>query len=230
MMMDTYRRIRVGRGLTWAGILLGAAAAGTVGILNLTIGDGSVYSALAFAAMLAIPSIFAFISLDRRPSLLTAATMTAVVAGVFLIMAGIGFIYFLVATLWYFANGRRPRPAPAPSWATWGRPLLAAAALVPLLVLVAHLDPECTVTSADGTVTSAPADGYPTGWSFAFGTSGSGHSGDGTTTSCTSNTIRPWEALSSLAMTSGLAWVGTRWPTTAELEPDAEIVRSSAFD
>lgn len=220
--MSAFRRMRVSRGLIWAGILLGLAAAISVGVLSVTAGDESADAAAAFAVMLSVPSIFAFLSLDRRPSLLTAATMSAVLAGVFLIMAGIGFIYFLVATVWYFANGRRPRPAAAPSWATWARPLLAAATLVPLIVLVAHLDPECTVTSADGTVTSAPADDYPSGWSLGMGTSWTGESGDGTAKSCTSNTIVPWEAMASLGASAGLVWVGTRWPTAADLEPKAE--------
>lgn len=225
--MTTYQDIRLGRGLVWAGIAVGFALAIALAIVNLVSGEGTPFTALAFLAMLAIPPTMALISLDRRPSLLTAATMAAVIQG-FITLTSLGLIEFLPAILWAWAGQRRPRPALEPAWATWVRPLIAALSILPLVVMFIHLDPRCTTTAADGTVISTTVDEKAaTGWRLELGSSGSSTTGsDGITQSCTSNTVQGWEALVSVAVSAMILVGVSRWPTAIqihqELARDAE--------
>jgi hypothetical protein len=217
--MTTYQDIRLSRKLIWAGIAVGYAIAVAIAVFNFSSEDGTVISAVGFLLALAIPPSLAQISLDRRPSLLTAASMAALVQGVLLLTAVVGLLEFVPAILWTFAGQRRPRPPEAPGWATWGRPLLAAAVIVPVLVTFLHLDPRCTVTAADGTVISTTVDtSAPSGWSFQLGSSGSSStSADGVATSCESNTQQPWESL--LSMGFSVAIIGgvyQLWPRTGQ--------------
>ncbi len=164
-------------------------------------------------AALSIPPTMALFSLDRRPSLLTAASMSAIVLGFLLLPIALTGI--VPAILWSFAVQRRPRPATAPRWAVWGRPLLAAAVVVPVFVLFVHLDPRCTVTAADGTIISNMVDETaPSGWSFQMMSSGSSStSSSGETSSCTSDTQQPWESALSIATSFAiLGGVLALWP------------------
>jgi len=217
--MTTYHDIKLGRGLVWAGSAFGYAVAIVITVINLSTEDGTVLSALAFLLMLSIPSTFAVLSLDRRPSLLTAATMSAVLAGVLLLTSLVGLVYVVMAILWYLAGQRRPRPAVAPEWAAWARPLLAAAAILPLVVMMIHLDPRCTITDAEGNVTVTTDTEFPTGWRWSFGASGTTTSDGSGSTSCTSDTTQPWEALLSMGVSAGVVVVASRWPTAETLEP-----------
>jgi hypothetical protein len=173
---------------------------------------------MAFLAMLSIPSTMAVFSLDRRPSLRTAAAMAALFPAFMLLTSLIGLAYFVIAILWYLAGQKRPREAASPEWATWARPFLAALVVLPLFALSAHLDPQCTITDADGNVTVTTETNFPTGWNFGWGmTSGTGSS-DGTgSRTCVSNTIVWWEAALSIALSAGIVVLASRWPTAESL-------------
>jgi hypothetical protein len=217
--MSAYRDIKTSRRLISGGIAIGYAIALAVAIANLNTEEGTLLSALAFLGWLAIPPSLAVTSLDRRPSLLAVAAMGAVLQGVILITS-IGLLEVVPAILWYLAVRRRPREAVAPRGAFWIRPLLGAATLIPLLVLLVHLDPLCTVTSPDGSVVRTYVeDGARTGWSFQLGgvasTSGSG---SGETTTCTNDIIFGWEAAVSVTLSVlYVALIVTFWPTADQL-------------
>jgi hypothetical protein len=188
-----------------------------------------VLSALAFTLMLSIPSTVAVLALDRRPSLLTVATMSAVFTGVLLLTSLVGLGYVVMAILLYLAGQRRPRPPAVPVWATWARPLLAAATILPLIVMMIHTDPRCTMTDADGNVTVISDTEFPTGWRWSFGSSGTTTSdGDGST-SCTSDTTQPWEALASMGVTAAVVFTASKWPTAASLNRDHVPRNQSVF-
>lgn len=211
--MTTYQDIRSSRKLIWAGIAIGYGIAVATAIVSTVAGDGPSLTALALMTVLAIPPTLALFSLDRRPSLLTAASMSAVVLGVLLLP--IAFFGIISAILWGFAVQRRPRSTTTPRWATWGRPLLAAVVVLPVLVLFVHLDPRCTVTAADGTKISTTVDETaPSGWSFQMSSSGSSStSSDGVTSSCTSDTQQPWESALSVFTSLAILWgVFALWP------------------
>jgi hypothetical protein len=227
MTMTTYQDIKSGRRLTWTGIVIAVAV--SLAVASFAGKEGTVLTAMAFFALMVLPAALAYLALDRRPSLLTAAAMAALLQTVLLLTSGLGFLQLIPAILWYLAGQRRPRPAAAPRWATWGRPLLAAASLLPLLVMFVHLDPECTTTDADGTVVSSGVDASaPSGWGFGFGTSGSTSTdSDGVTRSCTSNTVRPWESALSLVVSAAIVGLAVRWPTSNQLVDRSQPVMSS---
>lgn len=217
--MTTYQDIRSSRKLVWAGIAIGYALALTIALLNLIGGEGTPLTALAFFAMVAIPPSMAAFALDRRPALLTAASMAALVQGFVLLSSVVGLVEFIPAILWTLAGQKRPRQPVAPGWATWARPLLAAATVLPLIVMFIHLDPRCTVTSADGTLISSSIDeNAPTGWRLELGSSASSSTGtDGLTRSCTSDTVQHWEAALSVAVSVVITTsIYRRWPMTAQ--------------
>lgn len=223
--MTTYRDIKTGRRLIWAGIVFGAAVALAMAIAGYMSDDGYVLRSLALLGFMSIPAAFALLALDRRPSLLTAAAMAALVQGVLLLTSGLGLLQVVPAILWYLAGQKRPRPAPAPTWATWARPLVAVTTLLPLLVMFSHLDPVCTVTDADGTVVSSETDpGARSGWApLSLGSSSSSSTdSDGVTRMCTSDTVRLWEAVLSIAVSASIVAAATRWPTATRL---AELSR-----
>lgn len=219
--MTTYRDIKTGRQLIRAGIGFGVSIALAMAIASYISADGSVLRSLALLGFMSIPAVFALLALDRRPSLLTAAAMAALVQGVLLLTSGLGLLQVVPAILWYLAGQKRPRPATAPTWATWARPLLAVATLLPLVVAFSHLDPVCTVTDAEGTVTSSEIDtNAASGWTLSLGgftSSSTSSDSDGVTRSCTSDTVQPWESGLSLAVTVVLVGLVTRWPTADRL-------------
>lgn len=222
--MSTYTEIKNSRRLIWAGIVVGYVLALGVALANLNTEDGTVLSAIAFLGWLAIPPTLAVFSLDRRPSLLTLAAMAAALQGVTFITS-IGLVELVPAIMWYLAARKRPREAMAPRGATWIRPSLAAATLLPLLLLFIHLDPLCTVTGSDGAVVrSYVSERAQTGWSLQIGgsTSTTGSQG-GETTTCTSNRIVGWEAGASIAVTVlYVALVAAYWPPADQLAKDRE--------
>jgi hypothetical protein len=228
--MNTYLDIKSGRRLIWAGIVFGAAVALALAIATYMSNDGSALRATATFGLVSIPAALALLSLDRRPSLLTAAAMAALVQGVILLTSGLGLLQVIPAILWYLAGQKRPRSAAAPGWATWARPLLAVATLLPLVVMFSHLDPICTVTDADGRVLSSEVDSDArSGWApLSLGSSaGSSTDSDGVTRSCTSDTVQPWESAASLAVSVLIVGLASRWPTANQLDGESKIVAAS---
>jgi hypothetical protein len=222
--MNAYRDIKTGRRLIWAGIIFVVSMA--LAIASYMSQDGSALKALAVLAFMSIPAALALLALDRRPSLLTAAAMSALVQGVLLLTSGLGLLQVIPAILWYLAGQKRPRAAAAPTWATWARPLLAVATLLPLVVMFSHLDPICKVTDAGGTVVSSEVDtNAPSGWALSLGgltSSSTDTDSDGVTRSCTSDTVRPWESALSLAVSALIVGLATRWPTGTRLIEESE--------
>lgn len=223
--MTAYHDIKIGRRLIWAGIITSLAVALGLAITSYTIDSGRLAFALGILAVMSLPAAMALLSLDRRPSLLTAAAMAALIQGIFLILSGVGLLQLIPAILWYLAGQKRPRPAVAPTQATWARPLLALATLLPLAVMFVHLDPVCTVTAADGTVISSERDANaPSGWGFSLGGWGtSSADSDGATRNCESDTVRLWEAGLSLGVSAMVVGVATRWPTSNQLARGGRI-------
>lgn len=192
--------------------------------------DGTPLTAVAFLAVFSLPPSLAALSLDRRPSLLTLASMTAVVQGVAVLLTMFGVLFFLPDLLWYWAARRRPRPAVSPRGPTWLRPLLAVAGIAPLLAMTMHLDPICTVVDDDGAlIREYEYEGAPRGWSLQLtGSSSSSSTSNGMTTTCHSNTIVAWEPILSIVLSAGyLALVWWRWPTAQDLAGDPASIRSA---
>lgn len=229
--MSTYDDIRSSRRLVWAGIVLGYAVAAAVALINFRSEDGSVLSALAFLAMLSIPATMALYSLDRRPSLLTAAGMAALLQGFVLLSSAVGLLNVVVVILWYLGSQRRPRGAAKPKWATWVRPLLGLAAILPLFVMFIHLDPRCTSTDRQGNVSVVEAVGFTSGWRFftSEGTTGSSsETSDNISTYCSSDVVQPWEAGVSIVLSIAMISLISRWPTTDSLDQVVQPGRPSA--
>lgn len=217
----TYDQIKTSRRLTGIGIGLGYAMAVAIAVINLTTSDGTPFTALAFLATMSLPSTMALVSLDRRPALLTAASMSALLLGVITLTSGVGVILIVVGVLWALAIRRRPSAtSPDPRWAALTRPAIAALTVVPLLAMSSHLDPMCTVTNSEGTVIEVEAQASArSGWTLPFGgtTSGSSVSEEGQTETCASDTVRPWEAGLSILISIALVGIASRWPTNDEL-------------
>ncbi len=235
--MNVFETIKRNRRIVLGGAVAVYAIAALALVGGVTSGSIELYRAISLAIAATLPATLAVISLQRRPTLLTAAWMSAVVSAFVLIT--VGWIWMVVAIAWGYASGRRPRPAPDARWMTWARPLLALAVVLPMVVMFAHLDPVCTVTSSDGTVENIdPASrGYAEGWQlggsfFAGGsttsTSASSASVAGSTSSeneaetftteeCTSDTVVWWEALNSVGASAAVLGVASRWPTSEKL-------------
>lgn len=230
-MNNTYEDIKSGRRLTWAGIAVGAIAALAVGIVNLRSDEGSVPSAIAFLVVLALPSTLGYLSLDRRPSLLGAAAMSGVLLGVITLSGGIGFVLLISSLLWAMAIRKRRRGFPEPGRGSLMRVGLAALTVLPLIALVAHLDPICTVIDADGTVIERRVDeSAPSGWRLSPGSTSSGFSltSEETTETCSSNVIEPWEAGLSVLVSLSIAALALRWPTNDRLvQGSPEVEKTS---
>jgi len=218
--MTMFRQIKRNRRIvagTAVLVMVLAVAMMTIGVLA---DDGpGVFQAIATVAALVLPAVFALISLDRRPSLLPGAVMAALIAGV--LVLELLPLWLVVAIVWGMVARTRPRPAPEPRWAWFGRPLLAAVVAVPILLMFSHLDPVCTVTYTDGRVeqVDAATHGYPTGWRFSFGTytTGSESVSGVTAQACSSDTVVWWEATVSLIATAGIVLLARRWPTGNQL-------------
>ncbi len=217
--MKRNRRIVAGT----AGLVIALAV--VLSILGVVSENGlGLLQALATAAAFTLPAWFALISLDRRPSLLPAAAMAALVVG-FLALELMP-LWLIVAIVWGLVARSRIRPAPEPRWARFGRPILAIAAVVPVLVLLAHLDPACTVTYADGRTEQVdPADrGLESGWQIGPVGSSSSITSEGAVRSeeCASDTVVWWEAAFSLGATAGIVALALRWPTGESLVADRQ--------
>jgi hypothetical protein len=218
MEMGTYEGIRTARRLVVIGAWSGAGLALAylaVAIAEAESAPGAIWTLFPLSVLLATPSVWALLSLDRRPALLPAAAMAAVVVAVIeLLLFFFLPVHLIPAILFSTAVRRRPRPESARP--PWKRPLMAAALVLPLLGLISHLDPVCTTVAADGSVVQQANDGAPTGWRFqvlsmAFSTSSVAVPGEERTT-CFSDSTVWWEGLSSLVLAVAVVLPGLRWP------------------
>ena len=209
----------------WAGIVVGYAVAAALVVIGIVNGDdpGTVLGSVALGVAASVAPTIALISLDRRPALLPAASLAAVMLGV--IDLTLLLIWLLLALTWWWADNRRPAKVvlTRPLW--WARVAMALGVLLAVMVLFVHLDPYCSDTIGGWTVVETdPAEkGYVSGWSFGSATSseeGSGQSGvDGpVSSSCVSNTVVLGEAVASLLISLGVVGAALRWPANTGRE------------
>jgi hypothetical protein len=225
MTMGTYEDIRSARRLVLAGVWLslGLALAGIALVaLNSEWAAGTALAALAWVIVLGVPAAWAWLSLDRRQSLLPAAAMASLVVAVAELFALVPPVHLIPALLFWLGHRRRPQ-SPNPV-APWKRPLMAAALVLPALAMGSHLDPICTTVGEDGTTLTTAYPGAATGWSIGLGgatteTSTSGASGsEGGSTTCTSDTTAWWEGAAGLLVAVAVSVPGLRWPVNRAMQ------------
>jgi hypothetical protein len=215
--------------MTWAGIILGyALAAALVGIriANSDSTVGEVLGSVALGVAASVAPTVALISLDRRPGLLPAASLIALLLGV--VDVTLLPLWLLLAVGWWWAHNLRPVKAVVSRRLWWGRAAIAFGVVFSVFVLFVHLDPYCTETMADGTVRQVdPADrGMSSGWRFGSTTSqgtGTSQSGfDGPVSSqCTSDTVVWGEAVASLLLSLTVVGAAYRWPINSRRQVTA---------
>lgn len=236
--MDTFENIVRSRRLVKIGVGLGYAGAVAVAALRIANTDpatvGETLGSLALGAAAATPSTLALLSLDRRPSLLPAATVAQVAVG--LLAYVLLPLWIVVGVLWHRAwRGRvvRADVSKARAAARVGMGALVAASI---LVLFVHVDPVCTQTLNDGSVQSIdPATrGLQSGWTFSTGNSTVATSSLGAEIAeerCSSNSIVVGEALASLVIIAATIELGRRWPrgvTTSGETPSSDDALTSS--
>jgi hypothetical protein len=221
--MNVYQTIKRGRriviGTAGAVYLLAAVMLAVAG------GSGGItpWQAVAIWVAVTLPATLALIALDRRPSLLPAAWMAAIVAGATVLESAP--VWIVVAVIWARIASSRPRPPAERRWMSWGRPLLAAGLFVPVMLLMIHTDPVCTATYADGHVESLdPATrGFSEGWRFPLAWSQSNIGSESTSgpssvsEECSSDTVVWWEAVVSVMASGLVVYLALRWPTAHDL-------------
>ena len=218
--MNIYPELKSARRLVWAGAILGYVTAATVGVLNLLDSRDTSLAAVAFLMVLSLPPTIALISLDRRPSLLPAAIVAAVLQAILLFATTLAWLLFVVVILWTMANRRRPASAIRPRLAPWWRPLIGVATLLPILFMFIHMDPTCTLMDTEGqTIEIQPNPSAEQGWILAprLGTIETSTTGEGAVRSCASDSIRLWEASLSIVLTGAIAGAASKWPTNDQL-------------
>lgn len=202
--MDTFQTIRRNRRLVWAGVafdLVGLA-------INNLIRDEVGWETLTNLLFLT-PAVLAIISLDRRPTLLRVAWMSAI------FFAPFGFIGsgLVPAVLWGIADRGRPIPSRGPRWLDWARPPIALGMLIPLALATLHQDARC-VSIVDGVrvVDDSPA-GFAGGWGWQGSSLSITMVSSAESSSCYSNVVRGWEALIAMVAATGILWlIVQRWP------------------
>jgi hypothetical protein len=210
--------------MIWAGIILGYALAAilvAVRIANTDSTAGEVLGSVALGVAASVAPTVALLSLDRRPGLLPAASLMALLMGV--VDLTLLPFWLLLAVGWGWAHNRRPVKAEVsrPLW--WWRAAMAFGVVLSVFVLFVHLDPYCTETTADGTVRQIdPADkGMSSGWRFGSttsqGTDTSQSGFDGAVSShCTSDTVVWGEAVASLLLNVAVVGAALRWPISSD--------------
>lgn len=218
--MTVYETIRLNRKMIWAGIVLGyvlAVVLTGVRIANTDTTPGEILGSVALGVAASVAPTVALLSLDRRPALLPAASLIALLLG--LVDLTLLPLWLLLAVIWGWAHNRRPVNAEVsrPLW--WGRAAMAFGVVLSVFVLFVHLDPYCTETMADGTVRQIdPAErGMSSGWRFgsitSSGTDTSQSGFDGPVSShCTSDTIVWGEAVASMLLSLTVVGAAFRWP------------------
>lgn len=220
--MTIQQSISDNRRLVTFGITINLALAALVLIrfANATVVDAhEVVGTLALGLILGLPAALAWLSMDRRPSLLPAATLGAVAAG--LVTITLAPLFLIPAIIWWRAWRTRPVPVSSPPRVRVARVVLAILMATAVLTLFAYDNPLCARTATDGTVTvdSTPA-GHRSGWSPGFGTTTSTGSTsvlgpDVAAETCDSDRIVIAEALGALAIGALVIGAGLRWPQGA---------------
>lgn len=222
--MSTFDDIVRSRRLVKIGVYVGYAAAAALAAIRIANTDaptlGETLGSLALGAAAATPPTLALLSLDRRPSLLPAATIALIPIALLAYVLLPGFV--LIGLLWHRSWRLRVVRSGVSRARGAARIGLAALVAASVLVLFVHVDPVCTQTLADGTTQSVdPATrGLDTGWAFGLGTttvSGSSIGADVTEERCASDSVVAGEALASLLFVGATIELGRRWPQGATL-------------
>lgn len=230
--MTVYETIRLNRRMIRAGIILGyVLAVVLVGarIANTDNTPGEILGSVALGVAASVAPTVALLSLDRRPGLLPAASLIALLLGV--VDLTLLPLWLLLAVVWWWAHNRRPVKAEVSRRLWWGRAVMAFGVVLSVFVLFVHLDPYCTETIGDGTVRQVdPADrGLSSGWRFGSNTSigtDTGQSGfDGPVSSrCISDTVVWGEAVASLLLNLTVVGAAHRWPINSDRRAPAPVV------
>jgi hypothetical protein len=200
-----------------------ALAVLVIRVVNTETGIGEILGSIALASSAAIAPTLAWFSLDRRPGLLPAAGLAALVTGVVnLIVLPVALV---VALIWRQAWSSRPVKVELSRGLWWSGVAMAMGSALAVFALFMHLDPRCTETLEDGTVLKVdPSEhGMQSGWRLGVGSTGTTSSQSGpdspVATSCTSDTVIWPEALASMAVSLGVIVAAARpWPVNA-VEP-----------
>ncbi len=229
--MTVHEQIRRNRRQVKAGIAVAAATALALTILriiNMEVREaGEILGSIALGVALGLPAVFAWLSLDRRPSLLPAAALGGVLSA---FLSSVLFVLWLYP-VWVWVRAWNERPVRARLPVGWRLLRLGLAAMVigSFLPLFAHLDPACRQTLADGTTIEVDAAerGFGTGWTFGLGTTSTFSSSarldpDVVSETCVSDQIVLGEAVASLAVAAGASILASRWPQGAMVGTPAE--------
>jgi hypothetical protein len=233
--LTVYETIRLNRRMIWAGIILGYALAAVLAGVRIANNDstaGELLGSVALGVAASVAPTVALLSLDRRPGLLPAASLIALLMG--MVDLTLLPIWLLLAVGWGWAHNRRPVKAEVsrPLW--WGRAAMAFVVVLSVFVLFVHLDPYCTETMADGTVRQVDAadKGMSSGWRFGSTTSigtDAGQPGlDGPVSSrCISDTVVWGEAAASLLLNLTVVVCALRWPVNSDRRASAPGVTAA---
>lgn len=221
--MTLYRAIRRSRRLVVVGIGLGyamALAVLVIRVVNTDSGIGEILGSIALALSAAIAPTLAWVSLDRRPGLLPAAGLAALITG--LVNLVVLPVALVMALIWRQAWSTRPVKVEVSRGLWWAGVALAMGSAISVFVLFMHLDPVCTETMGDGTVLQVdPSEhGFASGWRLGVGSTGtssqSGPNGP-VSSSCTSDTVIWPEAVASMVVSLGAIVAASRmWPVNTD--------------
>jgi len=218
--MTVHEQIRRNRRQVTSGLVVAASIAAGIAILRTVNADhvdiAEVLGSVALGTALGLPAVFAWLSLDRRPSLLPAAAMAGVVSALLSSILLVLWIYPVYA--WFRAWNDRPVRASVPPRWRLARIGLAVGVVAAFLALFAHVDPVCRQTRADGSTVQVSAEerGFASGWIVGFGSSSTSSSsvltGDVVAETCESDRVVIGEAFASLAVSGAVAALAWRWP------------------
>ncbi|HLF42373.1 MAG TPA: hypothetical protein VJA46_02455 [Acidimicrobiia bacterium] len=216
--MTLYQDIRRNRRWVLIGIVLGYAmslAVLVIRIVNTGTEPGELLGSIALAMSAAIGPSLAWLSLDRRPGLLPAAALAALITGlVTLVVLPVAFVMSLI---WMQAWSSRPVKVEVSRGQWWSGVALGMTAAIAVFVLFVHLDPVCTETLADGTVLEVDAaeKGFRSGWRLGSTNSVTTQSQSGpqgpVASWCSSDRVVWGEALASLAVSLGAIGAASLW-------------------
>jgi hypothetical protein len=233
--LTVYETIRLNRRMIWAGIIFGYAL--TVVLVGVRIANtdntpGEILGSVALGVAASVAPTVALLSLDRRPGLLPAASLIALLLGV--VDPSLLPVWLLLAMVWWWAHNRRSVKAEVSRRLWWGRAAMAFGVVLSVFVLFAHLDPYCTETMADGTVRQVdPAGkGMSSGWRFgsttSSGTDTSQSGFDGPVSSrCISDSVVWGEAVGSLLVNVTVVVAALRWPVNPDRRAPAPGVTAA---
>ncbi|HSK07063.1 MAG TPA: hypothetical protein VK990_06045 [Acidimicrobiia bacterium] len=233
--MTVYETIKLNRKMIWAGIVLGyvlAVVLTGVRIAGTGSTPGEILGSVSLGVAASVAPTVALLSLDRRPALLPAASLIALLLG--LVDLTLLPLWLLLAAVWGWAHSRRPVKAEVSRRQWWGRAVMAFGVVLSVFVLFVHLDPYCTVTMGDGTVREVdPAErGLGSGWRFGPTTSvgtDTGQSGFDRPVSsrCISDNVVWGEAVASLLLSVTVVGAAVRWPVNSDRRATAPDIAAA---